>query len=152
MHALIGEDDRVVTEDDASESFTVEPPSPSGSFPSPNAFFPKLEGLFRKRHDSNEGVQDAENATDFGDLKARRSSLPIAQHYNPDRTLIYDHVKSSREGSLSVAMEQVSIFMTNEGTVISFFQVCQVSCKVNFRTAGGQQYNQFYNDWRRRPQ
>lgn len=123
MHALIGEDDRVVTEDDASESFTVEPPSPSGSFPSPNAFFPKLEGLFRKRHDSNEGVQDAENATDFGDLKARRSSLPIAQHYNPDRTLIYDHVKSSREGSLSVAMEQVSIFMTNEGTVISFFQV-----------------------------
>ena len=122
MHALIGEDDRVVTEDDAPES-CVEPPSPSRSFPSPNAFFPKLEGLFRKRHDSNEGVQDAENATDFGDLKGRRLSLPIAQHYNPDRTLIYDHVKSSREGSLSVAMEQVSIFMTNEGTVISFFQV-----------------------------
>jgi hypothetical protein len=122
MHALIGEDDRVVTEDDAPDS-CVEPPSPSASFRSPNAFFPKLEGLFRKRQDSNEGVQDAENATDFGDLKGRRLSLPIAQHYNPDRTLIYDHVKSSREGSLSVAMEQVSIFMTNEGTVISFFQV-----------------------------
>jgi len=121
MHALIGEDDRIVTDDDASSY--AEPPSPRESFPSPRAFFPKFDGLFRKHHDSNEGVQDAETATGFDDVKGRRLSLPIAQHYNPDRTLIYDNIKSSREGSLSVAMEQVSIFMINDGTIITFFQV-----------------------------
>jgi len=110
MHALIGEDDRIVTEDDAS-SINEMPSSPSGSL------FKK--GIFRRHHDSDEQVHDSEHQVGLH----RRSSLPIAQHYNPDRTLIYDHVNSSREGSLTVAMEQVSIFLTIDGTVLSFFQV-----------------------------
>ena len=120
MHALIGDDDRIVTDDDASSHAEVSPTSPSGPF------FPKIEGMFRKRRNSNEPVQDTESSPGFDELK-RRPSLAIAQHYNPDRTLIYDHVNASRDGSLSVAMEQVSIFLTNDGTVISFFQVIPLS-------------------------
>jgi hypothetical protein len=37
--------------------------------------------------------------------------------------LIYKNVKSTRESSLTVAVEQVSIFLTSDGTVLTFFQV-----------------------------
>lgn len=122
MHALIGEDDRIVTDDDASSITDLASPSNGSVF---------RKRIFKTRRDSKEGVLDPENEAGFG----RRSSLAIAQHYNPDRTLIYDHVNSSREGSLTVAMEQVSVFLINDGTVISFFQVQWCYCSANDRTA-----------------
>ena len=125
MHALIGDDDRIVTDDDASSlGADADASSPS------SMFFP---GIFKRRRDSNNAAEDAESGAGMNELK-RTPSLPIAQHYNPDRTLIYDHVNASRDGSLSVAMEQVSIFLINDGTVISFFQVVQSVLSADFRT------------------
>jgi hypothetical protein len=53
---------------------------------------------------------------------------PMAQLYYPDRKLIYDGVKSTREASLTVTVEQVSIFLMDDGTVITFFQVRFWNC------------------------
>ena len=54
----------------------------------------------------------------------RRGSISVVQHNNPDRNLIYDQIsKSSKQSNLTVVVEQVSIFLTRDGTVISFFQV-----------------------------
>jgi hypothetical protein len=62
----------------------------------------------------------------------RRGSINIAQQSNPDRTLIYDQInKSSKQSNLTVVVEQVSIFLTRDGTVISFFQVLlQLHCSL----------------------
>jgi hypothetical protein len=109
MHALIGENDRIVV-DDTHDLNRFEPQPDT-------TLFSKIEGLLKRHQRAHD--KDAESRA--GSI--RRGSLPIAQHYNPDRSLIYDHVKSMRESGLTVNMEQVSLFLTDNGTVLSFFQV-----------------------------
>ena len=115
MHVLRNDDDQSVINDTDSVSLH------SQSEPT-NTFASQVKGLFRRRSKFKSFPKDAETVAGF-DGSERRSSMPIAQHYNPDRSLIYDEVKSSRESNFTVAVEQVSIFLTNDGTVISFFQV-----------------------------
>ena len=119
LHVLIGDDDEIVVEDEtASESSSwVEESSHDLSF------WSKLKTYFKRSENEAEAmVQDAENAAGV-DESQRFNVVPIAQHYHPDRKTIYDEVKSTREASLTVAVEQVSIFLTSDGTVITFFQV-----------------------------
>lgn len=67
-------------------------------------------------------VRDAETAAGMDGPQKLRVS-PIAQHYHPDRKLVHDQIQGMRETNLTVAVEQVSIFLTSDGTVITFFQV-----------------------------
>ena len=117
MHVLRNDDDQTVIDDADSVSLK----SRSEQVPT-NTFASHLMGLFRRHSKSKSFPNDAETAAGF-DESDKRTSIPIAQHYNPDRSLIYDQVKSSRESNFTVAVEQVSIFLTSDGTVISFFQV-----------------------------
>jgi hypothetical protein len=115
MHVLRNDDDQSVINDTDSVSLH----SQSEHI---NTFSSQVKGLFRRRSKFKSFPKDAETVAGFDD-NGRRGSIPIAQHYNPDRNLIYDQVKSSRESNFTVAVEQVSIFLTSDGTVISFFQV-----------------------------
>lgn len=109
MHVLIGDDNQIVMyNEDSTQGPVEEPPHKS--------LFSLLKGIFKRKGE----VADAESSVG---LDESENYIPIAQHYNPDRSLIYDEVKSSRESNLTVAVEQVSIFYTQGGTVITFFQV-----------------------------
>ena len=120
MHVLRNDDDQAVIDDADSVSLKSQPEQRL-----PNTFVSQVTGLFRGRSKTKSFPKDAETVAGF-DENEKRDSIPIAQHYNPDRSLIYDQVKSSRESNFTVAVEQVSIFLTSDGTVISFFQVlCQ---------------------------
>jgi hypothetical protein len=118
MHVLRNDDDHTIVD----ESDPVSLQSRLEQEPPVNSFASQVTSLFRRRSKSKKFPKDAETADGF-DVDERRNSIPIAQHYNPDRSLIYDEVKSSRESNFTVAVEQVSIFLTSDGTVISFFQV-----------------------------
>jgi hypothetical protein len=76
----------------------------------------RFKELFKHK---SEGT-DSESASD---LNKPKYLTPFAQHYNPDRSLINDGMKSSRESNLTVAVEQVSIFLVHDGTLLTFFQV-----------------------------
>ena len=69
-------------------------------------------------------VDDIEAQNDeYGLPKLERwESLPIAQHYNPERSLIHE-VSRPANLNLTVAVEQVSMFLTVDRTLITFFQV-----------------------------
>ena len=73
-------------------------------------------------------VRDAETAAGIDEPQTLRAT-PIAQHSHPDRAMIYKEVKSTRMATLTVAVEQVSIFLTADGTVLTFFQVYSCRCK-----------------------
>src|SRR5215471_691380 len=117
MHVLRNDDDQAVIDDADSVSLTSQPEQQR-----PNTFVSQVTGLFRRRSKPKYFPKDSETASDFDECQ-RQNSIPIAQHYNPDRSLIYDQVKSSRESNFTVGVEQVSLFLTGDGTVISFFQV-----------------------------
>lgn len=87
------------------------------------SFWSKLKDLLKGNSKNEAMLRDAETAAGM-DQPQKLSVSPIAQHYHPDRSLIHDQIKSMRETSLTVAVEQVSIFLTSDGTVITFFQVC----------------------------
>jgi hypothetical protein len=116
MHVLRNDDDQAVIDDEDSISLKIPPEQPS------NTLVSHVTGLFRRPSKSKSSPKDVETVASFDEDK-RLDSIPIAQHYNPDRSIIYDEVKSSRETNFTVAVEQVSIFLTSDGTVISFFQV-----------------------------
>jgi hypothetical protein len=118
---LIGDDEHIIVDDNDSDSirsWVSERPSPR-----PTTFFGKLKDLLNGHRVKEEDmVRDAETAAGMDEPQHLQSS-PIAQHYHPDRDLIYNHAKAMRDSNLTVAVEQVSIFLTNDGTVITFFQV-----------------------------
>jgi hypothetical protein len=121
LHVLIGDDDQIVVNEDDNEDTDslnnwLEEPAPTPST------WAKIKHYFSKKAKQDEMVRDAETAAGI-DNPQRLTSMPIAQHYHPDRSLVYKNVKSMRESNLTVAVEQVSIFLTNDGTVITFFQV-----------------------------
>ena len=123
LHVLIGDDDQIVVNEDDNEDTDslanwLEEPAPEPST------WQKIKSYFSKQAKEDEMVRDAETAAGI-DTPQKLASMPIAQHYHPDRSLIYSNVKSMRESNLTVAVEQVSIFLTNDGTVITFFQVCR---------------------------
>jgi hypothetical protein len=93
------------------------------------SFWSKLKDLLQGTSKAEAMLNDAETAAGM-DQPQKLSVSPIAQHYHPDRNLIHDRIKSSRETSLTVAVEQVSIFLTNDGTVITFFQVYPPICQI----------------------
>jgi hypothetical protein len=109
MHVLVGDDNQIVIYNEGStEDLAQKRPHKSLSS--------QFKEIFKHK---NEGA-DTESSVGLGEPEGL---IPIAQHYNPDRSLIYDQVKSSRESNLTVAVEQVSIFLIHDGTVITFFQV-----------------------------
>lgn len=126
LHVLIGDDDQIVVDDDDAPSISSlgdeRTPDPS--------FFGKLKAWF-KGSKPDDMVRDAETAAGMGEAQTLNAT-PIAQHYNPDRKYIYDQVNSTRDTNLTVAVEQVSIFLTSDGTVITFFQVIQIMHLVDF--------------------
>jgi hypothetical protein len=121
---LISDDDNIIIEDtdaDSLRSWVSEraPPKPTTA-----SFMGKLKNLFNTRSNKKRDiVRDAETAAGMDDPQHLQTST-IAQHYHPDRCIIYNEAKSMRESDLTVAVEQVSIFLMNDGTVITFFQVC----------------------------
>jgi hypothetical protein len=122
LHVLIGDDDQIVVNEDDNEDTDslnnwLEEPEATPST------WDKIKHYFSKKAKQDDMVRDAETAAGI-DNPQRLSNMPIAQHYHPDRSLIYKNVKSTRQSNLTVAVEQVSIFLTNDGTVITFFQVC----------------------------
>jgi hypothetical protein len=119
LHVLIGDDDNIVVDDDDSASMLSWV---TETAPPPPTMFSKLVEFFKggTRHDDM--VRDAETAAGM-DEQQKLKVTPIAQHYHPDRKLIHDEIKSMRQSNLTVAVEQVSIFLTSDGTVITFFQV-----------------------------
>jgi hypothetical protein len=70
-------------------------------------------------------VRDAETAAGMDEPQHLQSS-PIAQHVHPDLQLVHREAQATRDSNLTVAVEQVSIFLMNDGTLISFFQVCLI--------------------------
>jgi len=90
---------------------------------SDTSFWSKLKDLLKGTSQNDDMMRDAETAAGM-DQPQKLTVTPIAQHYHPDRNLIHEQIKSSRETNLTVAVEQVSIFLTSDGTVITFFQVC----------------------------
>jgi hypothetical protein len=119
LHVLIGDDNNIVVDDDDSAStlsWVSEATSPSPTLLS------KLMEFFKGSSKHDDMVRDAETAAGM-DEPAKLRVTPIAQHYHPDRKLIHDQIKSMRQSNLTVAVEQVSIFLTSDGTVITFFQV-----------------------------
>ena len=125
MHVLIGDDSQIVVDD--KDTTSKQKNDVEGSLLSGDTVVSRLKRLFTKRHKPHDSFDNTDTLASNDKLE-RVSSLPIAQHYNPDRKLIYENVRSSRESALTVAMEQVSIFLTSDGTVISFFQVDSVNC------------------------
>jgi len=114
MHALVGEDDKIVLDEDDIASIRRERTSYKEST------WTKIKhaiGLGRQ-----EAVDDVE-AQRHQDDELKLESAPIAQHYTPERNLIYEEVKASRASNLTVAVEQVSMFLTGDRTLITFFQV-----------------------------
>jgi Mg2+ and Co2+ transporter CorA len=118
LHVLIGDDDKIVIDDDDENSLEswVEdrPPDPT--------FWSKVKSFFQGGSKTEDMVRDAETAAGM-DQPQQLHVTPIAQHVHPDRRLVHDQVKTTRESCLTVAVEQVSIFLTADGTVITFFQV-----------------------------
>jgi len=116
MHALVGDDDRIVIDGDDIASIRRERIHETESLLTKARKAVGLGG--RKSPDDVE----AQNPHDYLKLP-RRESIPIAQHCNPDRNLIYEEVNNSRSSNLTVAVEQVSMFLTGDRTLITFFQV-----------------------------
>jgi|SRR5271154_5506349 len=119
LHVLIGDNDEIVVDDeDDSHSIGswVEQSVPDTST------WGKIKSFLSRSNKTDEMVKDAETAAGMDEPQTLRST-PIAQHSHPDRAMIYDKVKSTRMSTLTVAVEQVSIFLTADGTVITFFQV-----------------------------
>lgn len=122
LHVLIGNDNQIVIEDEDSESISslVVERAPDRSFLSS-----VVKNCFKRDNGTGDMVHDAEIAAGMG--QSQKIKIPlIAQHYNPDRRFIYDEAKSMRESNLTVAVEQVSIFLTSDGTLITFFQVQRI--------------------------
>ena len=121
---MIGDNDEIVV-DDENDSHSigswVEQSAPDTST------WGKFKSFLSRKKKTNEMVKDAETAAGIDEPQTLRST-PIAQHSHPDRGLIYDGVKSTRMSTLTVAVEQVSIFLTADGTVITFFQVYHCQC------------------------
>jgi hypothetical protein len=116
MHALVGDDDKIVVNDDDVASVRGEKIYHEGVFTK----LKKVIGLGKPEEDDDVEAQNRHH----DDFKwERRASFPIAQHYNPERSLIYEEVKTSRPSNLTVAVEQVSMFLTGDRTLITFFQV-----------------------------
>src|SRR5438552_2075268 len=118
LHVLIGDEDQIVVNDNDSKSMSswVEEKIPNSSL------FGKFKSLFKGGNETDNKLKDAETAAGI-EQPQQLDFMPIAQHYYPDRSLIYNQVKSMRETNLIVAVEQLSIFLTSDGTVITFFQV-----------------------------
>ena len=119
LHVLIGENDEIVVDDDTgSNSGWAEEEDEKNP-----SFWAKTKSFFMgKKNNSEQIVRDAETVAGMDEAQTINIP-PIAQHYHPDRKIIYDGYKDSRDISLSVAVEQVSIFLIGDGTVITFFQV-----------------------------
>ena len=132
LHVLIGDNDEIVVddEDDAhSIGSWVEQSAPDMST------WGKIKSFLSRSNKTDEMVKDAETAAGMDEPQTLRST-PIAQHSHPDRAMIYDQVKSTRMSTLTVAVEQVSIFLTADGTVITFFQVYFSHSNFNQKQSG----------------
>jgi Mg2+ and Co2+ transporter CorA len=115
MHCLVADDEVIDREEAVLHAHTHEQPN-RGSF------FSKMKHWWT----SNDRKADKEPAGALANYTfERKGSITIAQHYNPDRSLIHEQARS-RDSNLTVAVEQVSIFLTSDGTVLSFFQVSTV--------------------------
>jgi hypothetical protein len=121
MHVLRGDNDRIVSEDCVSLRSMSEPNPPREK-----GFISKIKKVFQG---TRRRKGDPETRAGIDDIN--QLSTPIAQHYNPDRNIIYEGLKSSRETNFSVVVEQVSIFLNGDGTVISFFQVFTIFSALN---------------------
>ena len=113
MHVLIDDDERHVI---AEEILSLKNIQKDGPY---RKVLTKIKALFKRKSQSRK----ADNEADANSVELEKvDSIPIAQHYNPDRSLIYEEVRSSRESNFTVVVEQVSIFLTTDGTVITVFQ------------------------------
>jgi len=148
LHVLIGDNDEIVV-DDETDSHSI------GSWVEQRApdttIWGKVKGYFSSSNKTDEMVKDAETAAGIDEPQTLRST-PIAQHVHPDRAMIYDGVKSTRMSTLTVAVEQVSIFLTADGTVITFFQVPYSECSDNGSNLGMLLRRQLYNVYPLKPQ
>src|SRR5579871_6329264 len=113
MHVLIDDDERHVIDEEILSLKNIQKDGPYRKTLS------KIKALFKRESKSRKADNEADANSD--ELE-RIDSIPIAQHYNPDRSLIYEEVRSSRESNFTVVVEQVSIFLTTDGTVITVFQ------------------------------
>jgi len=119
MHVLIGDDHRIVT--DGGDSASIHGPNAHHNREHGESLWSRFKALFR-RHKKKAAPTDDEYAV-ASDDDDEVIKTPMSIAHNPDRNLIYEEVKGSRESNLTVAVEQVSIFLTENGTVITFFQV-----------------------------
>jgi len=144
LHVLIANDDQIVVDDEDTPSISswVEERTPEPSF------FGNLKAWFKDSR-ADDLVRDAETAAGI-DEPQRLNVTPIAQHHHPDRKYISEQVNSTRDANLTVAVEQVSIFLTSDGTVITFFQVIQIVHLVDFSNLVELLKNPLLNDFRRR--
>ena len=143
LHVLIGEGEHIVVDDEDSASVLswIEDQRPTET-----SFWSKLKDLLKGTSQNNALLRDAETAAGV-DQPQKLSVTPIAQHYHPDRSLIHNQINSMRSSNLTVAVEQVSIFLTNDGTVITFFQVrLQVNNMADISNRGEQLRNPLRND------
>jgi hypothetical protein len=118
LHILIGDNNQIVVNDDDANSISewVEQITPDLST------FAKLKSFFKGGNKTDDVVRGPETAAGM-DIPQKLNETLIAQHYHPDRRLVYKQINSTRKANLTVAVEQVSIFLTNDGTLITFFQV-----------------------------
>jgi len=116
----VTEDDEIVMDDEETASTRSWPRMESKANTS---VYGKIREFFTHSKKDSELVRDAETVAGMEAPQQLRVT-PLAQHQSADRKFIHDEVKSRmRDNNLTVAVEQVSIFLTNDGTVITFFQV-----------------------------
>ena len=140
LHVLIGDNDEILV-DDENDRHSI------GSWVerSPDAsVWGKFKSYFSRTNKTDGMVKDAETAAGIDEAETLRPT-PIAQHSHPDRAFIYNQVKSTRMSTLTVAVEQVSIFLTADGTVLTFFQVNSFPVPINGSDQGMRSSGQYYN-------
>ena len=87
------------------------------------SLFRKIREFFSRSEQKDELVRDAETVAGMEEPQ-HLCVGPLGRNGPDDRKLVLDAKSKMRETkNLTVAVEQVSIFLTNDGTLITFFQV-----------------------------
>jgi hypothetical protein len=109
------------------------------------SIFQKLKEFFSHANQKKELVRDAETVAGMENHQQLRVA-PLDQY--PDHGRMLQDAKSKmRETDLTVAVEQVSVFLTNDGTLITFFQVFLRVPRFNFRNLEAQLRGRSWRDW-----
>jgi hypothetical protein len=120
LHILKRGDDQIVL-DDADSEASDGSSDQDDEISHTRSLFQKLKSLFHRER-PEDVVEDAEIAAGIDDPQTLERR-PISLHRHIDRAIVHSRIQKTRPTTpLVVGVEQVSLFITNDGTLITFFQ------------------------------